>query len=120
MILITVCRTLFYQFLLLFVGISIGFIVNAEWVGWKYPIIQTSFAIIASTAGRVVYAAIQGLGIRAEPRSMAMVPSDIATHSGTMRGMCVKWSATKQRQKSLWAAAKNLMIHHFLTPTKYS
>ena len=43
MILITVCRTLFYQFLLLFVGISIGFIVNAEWVGWKYPIIQTSF-----------------------------------------------------------------------------
>ena len=42
MILITVCRTLFYQFLLLFVGISIGFIVNAEWVGWKYPIIQTS------------------------------------------------------------------------------
>ena len=43
MILITVCRTLFYQFLLLFVGISIGFIVNAEWVGWKYPIVQTSF-----------------------------------------------------------------------------
>ncbi len=42
MILITVCRTLFYQFLLLFVGISIGFIINAEWVGWKYPIIQTS------------------------------------------------------------------------------
>ena len=42
MILITVCRTLFYQFLLLFVGISIGFIVNAEWVGWKYPVIQTS------------------------------------------------------------------------------
>lgn len=43
MILITVCRTLFYQFFLLFVGISIGFIVNAEWVGWKYPVIQTSF-----------------------------------------------------------------------------
>jgi hypothetical protein len=43
MILITVCRTLFYQFLLLFVGISIGFIVNAEWVGWKYPIVQNSF-----------------------------------------------------------------------------
>ena len=43
MILITVCRTLFYQFLLLFVVISIGFIVNAEWVGWKYPIVQNSF-----------------------------------------------------------------------------
>ena len=28
-------RTLFYQFLLLFVGASIGFITNAEWVGWK-------------------------------------------------------------------------------------
>ena len=41
MILITVCRTLFYQFLLLFVGISRR-IINAEWVGWKYPIIQTS------------------------------------------------------------------------------
>ena len=43
MILITVCRTLFYQFFLLFVGMSIGFIVNAEYVGWKYPIVQTSF-----------------------------------------------------------------------------
>ena len=43
MIFITICRTLFYQFLLLFVGISIGFIVNAEWVGWKYPIVQNSF-----------------------------------------------------------------------------
>ena len=39
----TVIRTLFYQFLLLFTGISIGFIINAEYVGWKYPIIQTSF-----------------------------------------------------------------------------
>ena len=43
MIVVTVCRTLFYQFFLLFVGISIGFIVNAEWVGWKYPVVQTSF-----------------------------------------------------------------------------
>ena len=42
MILITVFRTLFYQFFILFIGISIGFIVNAEYVGWKYPIIQTS------------------------------------------------------------------------------
>jgi hypothetical protein len=33
----TVFRTLFYQFFILFVGISIGFILNAEYVGWKYP-----------------------------------------------------------------------------------
>ena len=46
MILITVCRTLFYQFLLLFVGISIGFIINAEWVGWKYPVISNSISNI--------------------------------------------------------------------------
>ena len=38
-----ILRTLFYQFLLLFVGISIGFITNAEWVGWKYPVITRSF-----------------------------------------------------------------------------
>ena len=37
-----VFRTLFYQLLLLFVGASIGFISNAEWVGWKYPIISNS------------------------------------------------------------------------------
>lgn len=43
MIFITVCRTLFYQFFLLFVGLAIGVIVNAEWVGWKYPVIQNSF-----------------------------------------------------------------------------
>ena len=37
-----VLRTLFYQLLLLFVGASIGFITNAEWVGFKYPIISRS------------------------------------------------------------------------------
>lgn len=42
MILITVCRTLFYQFLVLFVGISIGFICNAEWVGWKSNLVSRS------------------------------------------------------------------------------
>ena len=42
MILITVCRTLFYQFFLLFIGISIGFITNAEWVGWKTEVVAKS------------------------------------------------------------------------------
>ena len=42
MILITVCRTLFYQFFLLFIGISIGFICNAEWVGWKTEVVAKS------------------------------------------------------------------------------
>lgn len=35
MVIKTVFRTIFYQFLVLFVGISIGFIFNAEWVGWN-------------------------------------------------------------------------------------
>jgi len=38
-----VLRTLFYQYLLLFVGISVGFIANAEWVGWKTNLVQRSF-----------------------------------------------------------------------------
>ena len=42
MIVVTVCRTLFYQFFLLFVGLSVGFLLNAEYVGWKYPSIITS------------------------------------------------------------------------------
>ena len=42
MILITVCRTLFYQFFLLFVGLSVGFLLNVEYVGWKYPIVHNS------------------------------------------------------------------------------
>ena len=37
-----ILRTLFYQFLLLFVGASIGFICNAEYVGWKLPIVERS------------------------------------------------------------------------------
>jgi len=41
-----ILRTLFYQFLLLFVGASIGFITNAEWVGWKYPVISNSISNI--------------------------------------------------------------------------
>lgn len=42
MILITIARTLFYQFLLIFVGISIGFICNAEWLGWKSVVVSKS------------------------------------------------------------------------------
>ena len=42
MIVITVCRTLFYQFFLLFVGLSVGFLLNVEYVGWKYPIVHNS------------------------------------------------------------------------------
>lgn len=42
MILITVCRTLFYQFFLLFVGLSVGFIFHAEWVGKKSVIVERS------------------------------------------------------------------------------
>ncbi len=39
----TIARTIFYQLLVLFAGISIGFITNADWVGWKYPIVTNSF-----------------------------------------------------------------------------
>jgi hypothetical protein len=39
----TVFRTLFYQFLLLFVGLSVGFLLNAEYVGWKAPVVGNSF-----------------------------------------------------------------------------
>lgn len=39
---ITVLRTLFYQFFLLFVGLSIGFILNAEWCGIKGLLIKKS------------------------------------------------------------------------------
>lgn len=42
MILVTVCRTLFYQFLLIAVGLSIGFILNAEYIGWKSTLIERS------------------------------------------------------------------------------
>lgn len=38
----TVCRTLFYQYLLLFVGCALGFIFNAEYVGWKSLLVQQS------------------------------------------------------------------------------
>jgi len=37
-----VLRTIFYQFFLLFIGISIGFISNAEWVGWKTTLVGKS------------------------------------------------------------------------------
>lgn len=39
-----VCRTLLYQFILLFVGVSVGFILNAEYVGWKYPVVSNSLS----------------------------------------------------------------------------
>lgn len=39
---ITVCRTIFYQFFLLFVGLSIGFICNSEWIGKKSIIMERS------------------------------------------------------------------------------
>lgn len=39
---LTILRTLFYQFFLLFVGLSVGFIINAEWIGWKSNLIEKS------------------------------------------------------------------------------
>lgn len=39
----TVIRTLIYQYLGLFVGISVGFMLNAEYVGNRAPLIQRSF-----------------------------------------------------------------------------
>lgn len=38
----TVCRTLFYQFFGLFVGLSIGFILSPEWVGNKQVLVERS------------------------------------------------------------------------------
>ncbi len=38
----TIARTIFYQFFILFIGISIGFITNAEWVGWKSELVSKS------------------------------------------------------------------------------
>jgi len=46
MIFVTVCRTLFYQFFVLFIGLSIGFIVNAEYIGWKSNLIARSYTNI--------------------------------------------------------------------------
>lgn len=37
-----VFRTLFYQFFLLSVGLAIGFIINAEYVGWKAHLVNRS------------------------------------------------------------------------------
>lgn len=39
----TVIRTLLYQYLGLFVGISIGFMLNAEYLGNRTPLIERSF-----------------------------------------------------------------------------
>jgi hypothetical protein len=38
----TILRTIFYQYLALFIGLSIGFIANAEWVGLKSAIVAKS------------------------------------------------------------------------------
>lgn len=35
-------RTIFYQWFILFVGIAIGFICNAQWVGHKYLLVEKS------------------------------------------------------------------------------
>lgn len=35
-------RTIFYQFFLLWVGASLGFILNAEYIGWKSVIVERS------------------------------------------------------------------------------
>lgn len=37
-----ILRTIFYQNFLLIVGLVVGFILNAEYVGWKAPIVEKS------------------------------------------------------------------------------
>lgn len=43
---LTIFRTLFYQFFILFIGLSVGFIFNPEWVGVKGFIVQRSISNI--------------------------------------------------------------------------
>jgi hypothetical protein len=38
----TIFRTIFYQFFLIFIGLSIGFIINAEWIGYKSLLLEKS------------------------------------------------------------------------------
>lgn len=42
-VLLAVFRTLFYQFFLLFVGLTIGFLCNTDYIGWKTNLISQSF-----------------------------------------------------------------------------
>ena len=37
-----IIRSIVYHWLVLFIGISIGFIANSEWVGYKYVIVERS------------------------------------------------------------------------------
>lgn len=37
-----IIRSIFYHWFVLFIGISIGFIANSEWVGYKYILIERS------------------------------------------------------------------------------
>lgn len=37
-----VLRTIFYQYFFLFVGLAVGFILNAEWVGYKSCLVERS------------------------------------------------------------------------------
>lgn len=39
----TVARTIFYQFFLIFIGLSVGFIINSEYIGWKSNLVSKSF-----------------------------------------------------------------------------
>ena len=39
-----VCRTILYQFVFLAVGCAVGFALNAEYIGWKYPVVSNSIS----------------------------------------------------------------------------
>lgn len=41
-----IIRSIFYHWLILFIGMSIGFIGNSEWVGYKYVLIERSISNI--------------------------------------------------------------------------
>lgn len=41
-----VFRTIFYQWFILFVGMAIGFVANAQWVGHKYMLLEKSISHI--------------------------------------------------------------------------
>lgn len=37
-----IVRSIFYQWFILFIGMSIGFIANSEWAGYKYVLLERS------------------------------------------------------------------------------
>lgn len=96
-----ILRSIFYQWFILFIGISIGFLCNYEWVGHKYAIVERS---ISNIFYPIEYTAEVENFVKERGKlmiwSLLDCPKDFEVLDDLVKGQEFYWAVVKYKDKN--------------------